>query len=170
MIAESLLALALAAPADPVTPDRETAATRPSRSAPRSPEFAAAHSSAARDLHGAMPSLYRGTYFHAEQESFRRCVAQREGRFTYDVVGGGGGMYETTYQFNDSAWRRGLTFMMASESRRTHDGLRAEARALIEKPMRTWGRYWADRAFYTALNFNGLWSGKHHWNGGSHAC
>lgn len=35
MIATTLLALALAAPADPVVPDREAAATRPSRSAPR---------------------------------------------------------------------------------------------------------------------------------------
>ena len=173
MLEPLMLMMALHAPTDPQpspSPSREAASARPNRGLPRSPEFAAAHSRLARDLHGALPSLYRGRYYLAAQETFRRCVAQREGRFTYNVIGGGGGLYQTTYQFRDGAWRRGLTFMMASESRITHDGLRAEARALIRKPMAQWGRYWIDRAFYTALNYNGAWSGRHHWDGGRWSC
>lgn len=170
MIDALILTAALLAPTEPTpspTPHRVTA---PSRGVPRTAEFAAAHSRLARDLHGALDSLYRGTYFHASQERFRLCVGQREGSFDYSVTGGGGNQYQTTYQFHESNWRRGLTYMMASESRTTHDGLWAEARALVNRPMRTWGRYWVDRAFYTALNYNGIDSGRHHWNGGSHAC
>lgn len=145
-------------------------ATSPNDTPALSREQAASRSSRAQDMRGPMPSLYRGIYYHADQEAFRLCVADREGSFTYNVVGGGGNQYQTTYQFHEGNWRRGLTFMMASESKRTRDGLRAEARALITRPMKTWGRYWIDRAFYTALNFNGKWSGKHHWAGGRWHC
>ena len=158
MIAESLLALAfaLAAPADPVTPDL-------------SREQAAAQSSRAQDVRGALPSLYRGLYFHPEQEPFRRCVAEREGEFQYDVQGGGGNNYFGTYQMS-SAFQRGAAYMMASESRRTDDGLRREALSLRYKPINQWGRFWQDRAFATVLNYNGLWSGRHHWANGRWAC
>jgi hypothetical protein len=133
-------------------------------------EQAAARSSRAQDTRGPLPSLYRGVYFHADQEPFRRCVADREGSYTYEVVGGGSNLYHGTYQFRDGAWRRGLTYMMASESRRTKDGLRAEARALVDVPIHKWSRYWQDRAFYTALNYRGKWSGKSHWAGGRWSC
>jgi hypothetical protein len=168
------LTLVVTAPPSAAQPVADGAASiskpKPADKPRLSREAQAAHSSKARDTRGAMPSLYRGRYYHADQERFRLCVAEREGEFIYTVTGGGGGQYQTTYQFHERNWRRGLTYMMASESRRTHDGLRAEARALVNKPMRSWGRYWIDRAFYTALNYNGKWSGKGHWSGGRWRC
>jgi hypothetical protein len=113
--------------------------------------------------------MYRGRYFHADQESFRRCVGQREGMFHYDVRGGGGGNYYGTYQFS-RAFQNGIPYMMAKESRRTHDGLTKEALALRHKPINQWSRYWQDRAFYTVLNGRSKWSGKSHWSGGRWHC
>jgi hypothetical protein len=145
----------------------------PSASA-QSREEAAARGSRAQSLRGALPSLYRGIYFHADQERFRLCVGHREGSFTYMVVGGGNltgdarGDYYGTYQFS-YRFQNGIPFMMASESRRTRDGLREEALALRQTPINRWSRYWQDRAFYTVLNYNGKWTGRHHWAlAGSH--
>lgn len=136
---------------------------------PTSLEYRAAHSRASRDLVGSRPSLYRGKYFHADQESFRLCVAKREGEYRYSVRGGGGGNYFGTYQMS-AALLRGVSWMMAAESRETHDGLRAKARALHSVPGNHWNRYWQDRAFATILNYNGKWSGKKHWSGGRWHC
>lgn len=143
-------------------PDPGITITLPTR---ESREEAAAGSSRAQDRRGPAPSLYRGLYFHADQEPFRRCVAEREGSFTYMVIGGGSDNYHGTYQFHDGDWRRGLAYMMAGESRETRDGLRDDALALMDKPINRWNRYWQDRAFYTALNYRGKWTGKHHWAG-----
>jgi hypothetical protein len=116
-----------------------------------------------------MPSLYRGIYYHPDQEAFRHCVADREGSFTYVVRGGGGNNYFGTYQMS-SALVRGASWMMAAESRKTHDGLWKQARALLNVPGNKWNRYWQDRAFYTILNYDGRWAGKHHWAGGRWHC
>lgn len=137
--------------------------------APLSREEAASQSRLARDMRGPAASAYHGIYYHADQEWFRRCVAAREGSWTYMVRGGGGGNYYGTYQFHRN-FQRGAAYMMASESRRTHDGLRKDALRLRYVPINKWSRYWQDRAFYTVLNFNGRWTGKHHWNGGRWHC
>lgn len=134
-----------------------------------SPERTAAHSSRGQDMRGPLPSMYRGRYFRAAQEAFRRCVGQREGMWHYDVRGGGGGNYFGTYQFS-RAFQHGIPFMMAKESKATGDGLANEAASLRHIPINRWSRYWQDRAFYTVLNFNGDWTGKHHWAGGRWAC
>lgn len=135
----------------------------------QSREQAAARSSRASDMRGPLPSLYRGKYYHSDQEWFRKCVADREGSFTYMVRGGGGDNYYGTYQFHRN-FQRGAAYMMAKESRETKDGLRKEALALRYKPINKWSRYWQDRAFYTVLNYNGRWSGKNHWAGGRWHC
>lgn len=136
---------------------------------PLSREAAAAQSSRAQVTRGPLPSLYRGVYYHADQERFRLCVAAREGSNTYTVRGGGGGNYFGTYQFHRN-FQRGAAYMMAGESRRTHDGLRADALALRHVPINHWSRYWQDRAFYTVLNYRGAWSGRNHWAGGRWTC
>lgn len=133
-------------------------------SKPVSREASALASPAALDLRGARPSLYRGKYYHADQERFRRCVAAREGSFTYMVRGGSNRHYHGTYQFNDTDWRRGLSYMMQAESKATGDGLAQEAAALRKVPIHKWNRYWQDRAFFTALNVRGKWMGRPHWN------
>jgi hypothetical protein len=132
-------------------------------------EEAAMHSSRSQDVRGALPSLYRGIYFHADQESFRLCVGNREGSFVYVVRGGGGDNYYGTYQFHRD-FQRGAAYMMASESRETRDGLRDEALELRFKPINRWSRYWQDRAFYTVLNYRGKWTGRHHWNSPGMSC
>lgn len=134
------------------------------------PEWQRAHSAAADDRRGYMPSLYRGLYYHPDQESFRRCVADREGSFTYMVIGGGGDQYHGTYQFHNANWRDGLVWMMLAESKRTDDGLREKLKTLFQRPIHKWSRYFQDRAFYTALNVRGKWAGAHHWNGGNYRC
>lgn len=158
MLDSLLLTVVMSLPSDPVTP--------PSYA---SREAAAARSSRADDMRGPLPSLYRGKYFNSDQESFRRCVADREGSFTYMVRGGGGNNYYGTYQFS-SAFQNGVPYMMAKESKATKDGLRKEALSLRSKAINKWNRYWQDRAFFTVLNFNGKWTGKHHWNGGRWHC
>lgn len=136
---------------------------------PTSREAAAARSARAQDSRGPLPSLYRGIYFRADQERFRLCVGHREGGFIYPISGGAGGHYYGTYQMS-AALARGATWMMAAESRRTHDGLRAKARALLNVPADRWSRYWQDRAFFTVLNFDGPYSGRNHWAGGRWTC
>lgn len=161
MIIEAIFALALTAPSDPKPP------------VPKPPtlsrEALVAHSSRGLDMRGPAPSAYRGQYYRPSQESFRRCVGQREGMWHYDVRGGGGGNYYGTYQFS-RAFQSGIPYMMAKESRRTHDGLTREALALRSKPINHWSRYWQDRAFATVLNYGHDWSGKHHWSGGRWHC
>jgi hypothetical protein len=131
-------------------------------------EETAAQASRGMGRRGALPSLYRGIYFHADQEPFRRCVGHREGSFVYGVRGGGGGNYFGTYQFHRD-FQVGAAYMMASESRRTRDGLRDDALALRGVPINQWSRYWQDRAFSTVLNYRGKWTGRHHWAlAGSH--
>lgn len=153
MIESLVLAAALHAPSQPMHPEARRESSR-----------------AARDLRGYEPSLYRGRYYRPSQESWRRCVMEREAENIYTVIGGGGNAYHGVYQFHDGNWRRGLTYMMAGESRRTHDGLRDDAHDLRSLPIAKWNRYWQDRAFFTALNYRGTWSGKAHWAGGRWAC
>lgn len=166
LIALTLSLPAASAVAAPSTPD---SGSRPASTSADSREAAAARSSRAQDTRGALPSLYRGLYFHADQETFRRCVADREGSFTYEVRGGGGDNYYGTYQFHRN-FQRGAAYMMANESKRTGDGLRKQALALRYVPINKWSRYWQDRAFYTVLNWRGKWTGKGHWAGGRWSC
>lgn len=126
-------------------------------------EYRAAFSKDAKDKHGYEKSLYRGKYYYSDQESFRKCVMNRESNFTYtsrSSISTASG----AYQFLDSQWRDGLVFMMIKESKKKDHGLEKKLKAHFDKPIQTWNRYFQDRAFFTALNYNGKWSGKHHWN------
>jgi len=131
-----------------------------------SKEYLAAHSSKSKDMRGWLPSLYKGKYYREWQESYRKCVANREASFTYMLRGKGSqdtyawfGTYQMTPELLE-----GVSWMMAAESRKTKDGLRWEARSLINKKGNQWSRYWQDRAFYTILNYSSDWSGIHHWS------
>lgn len=128
-----------------------------------SAEASRAFSPQADDLHGYEKSLYRGKYYIAEQEDFRRCVMQRESRFSYRAANGSSSA-RGAYQFLDNAWRDGLVWMMLKESKKTDDGLAIHIKALFKSPIHKWDRYFQDRAFFTAMNIRGPWAGKHHWN------
>ena len=68
------------------------------------------------------------------------------------------------YQFLDNNWRDGLVWMMIKESKKTDDNLDPYLRDLFDVHITQWNRYFQDRAFFTALNFEGKWAGKKHWN------
>jgi hypothetical protein len=124
-------------------------------------------SETASDLRGVQPSLYRGKFYDAKNEHTRRCIVQRESRGHYKVIGGGGDNYHGAYQFHDRNWRRGLVFMMLKESKQRDDGVQQEIRALFDKPINRWNRYFQDRAFWTAWRFG---DGASHWAGGRFSC
>jgi len=125
-----------------------------------------ANSEDAEDWKGHETSLYTGEYYHSKWASVRKCIMHRESRYNYrarSTVSTASG----AYQFLDSQWRVSLTYMMIRESRSTADGLINEIKALRNKPIQEWNRYWQDRAFYTAWN-NGR--GADHWNLTRHGC
>lgn len=127
-------------------------------------------SAAAQDMHGIEPSIYRGKHYRSDRgmERFRRCVLHRESRGNYRADNGGprgGSTAMGAYQFLDGRWRKSLVWMFIAESKETGDGLAGEARDLRRIPIRQWNRYWQDRAFWTALNAAGDWSGRAHWAG-----
>ena len=125
-----------------------------------------AHSKDAEDWKGHETSLYTGQHYHSKWAGVRQCIMHRESRYNYrarSTVSTASG----AYQFLDSQWRISLTYMMIRESRATADGLMSEIKALRNKPIQEWNRYWQDRAFYTAWN-NGR--GADHWNLTRHGC
>lgn len=126
-------------------------------------EMRRATSKDAQDRSGYEKSLYRGKYYHADQERFRKCVMDRESSFSYRAANKSSSA-RGAYQFLDNNWRDGLVHMMLKESKKTGDGLAPKIKRLFNKPIHHWDRYMQDRAFFTAMNYNGKWSGKKHWN------
>jgi hypothetical protein len=121
------------------------------------------------DMHGYRPSVYQGRYYKASQESFRKCVMMRESSYRYGARNRSGSSAAGAYQFLDNAWRKNsgsLPWMMHAENKKVYGSAEAKKilRVLKSTPIERWGRAWQDQAFFTALNFNGAWSGKKHWN------
>ncbi len=127
------------------------------------PEFQAAVTKDAKDLKGYEKSLYRGKYYYKGQESWRKCVMKRESNYRYKAKNRSSSA-SGAYQFLDNSWRDGLVWMMIKESKKTDDGLDPYLRDLFDVHITKWNRYFQDRAFFTALNFEGKWAGKKHWN------
>lgn len=122
-----------------------------------------AYSPRATDLMGIESSLYRGKHYNPHRwEQFRLCVIHRESRGNYraaNKVSSARG----AYQFLDRAWRDGLVWMLLPEHRPL--GLAEEVKALRNKPIHHWNRYWQDAAFWTVINAKpDSWR---HWQGGS---
>ena len=127
------------------------------------PEFQAAVTKQAKDLKGYKKSLYRGKYYYKGQESWRKCVMKRESNYRYKAKNRSSSA-SGAYQFLDNNWRDGLVWMMIKESKKTDDNLDPYLRDLFDVHITKWNRYFQDRAFFTALNFEGKWAGKKHWN------
>jgi hypothetical protein len=112
---------------------------------------------------GIKESLYQGKHYNPQRwEPFRRCVLHRESRGDYRaanrVSSARGG-----YQFLDNSWRDSLVWMLLPEHRK--DGLADEVKALRDKPIHHWNRYWQDAAFWTVISAKpDNWK---HWRGGS---
>lgn len=126
-------------------------------------EYRMAKSKDAKDRKGYEKSLYRGKYYHKDQERFRQCVMKRESHHNYRAANRSSSA-RGAYQFLDNHWRDGLVHMMLKESKKKDDQLHKDLKELFDKPIHKWNRYYQDRAFFTALNYNGKWSGKKHWN------
>lgn len=133
------------------------------KSVPVHREFRMAISKDAEDRKGYEKSLYRGKFYHKDQEKFRWCVMKRESHHNYRAANRVSSA-RGAYQFLDNHWRDGLVHMMIKDSKKADDGLHKKMRSLFDKPIHKWNRYYQDRAFFTALNYNGKWSGKKHWN------
>jgi muramidase (phage lysozyme) len=118
-------------------------------------------------MHGYKKSVYRGKFYRANQEHYRKCVMQRESNHTYGArnhpsVSSAAG----AYQFLDKSWRPGLAHMIFPELKKDYGKQLAVAirKELIKTPIEKWSREMQDRGFFTVLNYNGNWSGKKHWN------
>jgi len=122
-----------------------------------------AKSSAARNLMGIQESLYQGKYYNPQRwERFRRCVIHRESRGSYRAANSQSSA-RGAYQFLDRQWRNGLVWMLLPEHR--EQGLADEVKALRDKPIHHWNRYWQDAAFWTVIMARpDNWR---HWRGGS---
>lgn len=104
---------------------------------------------------GFAPSLYQGKWYHKRWEDERKCIMARESNYNYRAKNRNSSA-SGAYQFLDSQWRDGLVWMMLDEG-----GNKQEIKALRDKPITKWSRYYQDRAFYTAWRHG---AGKHHWH------
>lgn len=122
-----------------------------------------AHSSHAFDLKGIEPSIYKGKHYNPQRwEPFRRCVIHRESRGNYRAANVSSSA-RGAYQFLDRSWRDSLVWMLLPEHRPL--GLADDVKALRDKPIHHWNRYWQDAAFWTVINAApDSWR---HWQGGS---
>jgi len=114
-----------------------------------------ADSRAAHDMRGFEPSLYQGKWYKKKWEDNRKCIMRRESRFHYKAANKSSSA-RGAYQFLDSQWRVSLTHMLMPE----HADRKKEVKALREKPIHKWNRYWQDAAFYTVWRHG---KGAKHW-------
>ena len=120
----------------------------------------------AKDPTGIYPSLYQGKWYNPKYDDFRRCIMRRESRGNYRAANPSSSA-RGAYQFLDSQWRDGLTYMMIKEEKKTGGKRVKEIRALRKKPIHKWSRYYQDRAFWTAFRHG---DGAHHWYYGGSPC
>lgn len=119
---------------------------------------------------GVEASAYEGEFYRPEQEPYRMCVAQREGRGNYWGTGSNG-RYLGTYQMT-AELASGAVWMMAAELRDAYGDKagRDLRRELHDTHPTKWDRFYWDMAFYTILNWEAEGSGAGHWAGGRFSC
>jgi muramidase (phage lysozyme) len=117
-------------------------------------------------MHGYKKSVYTGKFYNKSQEHFRECVMYRESRNTYGATNYPTSTAAGAYQFLDRSWRNGLPHMIYPELKKDYGNPFAKKiRTKLQKtPINKWAREFQDRAFFTALNYESKWSGRHHWN------
>lgn len=114
----------------------------------------------AKSTNGIHPSLYKGKWYSPKHDDFRRCIMHRESRGNYRAANSRSSA-RGAYQFLDKQWRDGLVWMMLKEEKRTGGRKKKEIRALRDKPIHKWNRYYQDRAFWTAFRKG---DGARHWH------
>jgi hypothetical protein len=107
--------------------------------------------------------------------SFASCVIKRESGGSLDRIQSGVGARNPSssaagrFQFLDTSWRRGLSFMV--RDRLVRFGMpKAQAREVRRylggRHIATWHGYWQQIGFLEVVHRGG----RFHWNGGSHSC
>lgn len=144
MLTSILLTMTLLIPTSATAHDHRT--VHPSRS------------SSAHDMTGLRPSLYTGKWYKPSDEDRRRCIVLRESHANYRAANRSSSA-RGAYQFLDRQWRHSLVWMMLDDE---HKGspLRPILRALRDREISQWNRYWQDRAFWTVWRHG---KGAHHW-------
>ena len=119
---------------------------------------------------GPGPSRYIGRYYYEADEPFRRCIAQREGRWNYDGTGANG-RYQGTFQMTPELVR-GAVWMASKEWAHLYgkDVARSMRVQLHNAKPTSYSREVWDQLFWTVLNWDGPRSGAHHWAGGRFTC
>lgn len=110
---------------------------------------------AAHDMKGYETSLYQGKWYKKRYERTRKCIMKRESHYNYKAANRSS-TARGAYQFLDSQWRVSLTHMLMPE----HKDRKQEVRALRDKPIHKWNRYWQDAAFFTVYRHG---KGAKHW-------
>ena len=138
--------------------DRELALNRPTRSGRATVRVV---QEASRVPHSLVP--------------FASCVLERESGGSLARIQSGAGARNPSssasgrWQFLDTSWRRGLSFMV--RDRLVRFGMpKAQAREvrlyLGARHISEWSGWWQDIGFLEVIHRGG----RHHWNGGSHSC
>lgn len=99
------------------------------------------------------------------QVEFRECVKHRESRGNYKASRAeAGSSAQGAYQFLDSKWRRGLSYMVAQRLREHgYTPAKNVRERLLRTPIKRWEPIYQDIGFAAALNARGPWSGWRHW-------
>ena len=123
----------------------------------------------------AMPVLRGAAAIPRHWVPFARCVLDRESGGTLERIQSGAGARNSSssasgrWQFLDSQWRGGLSHMVTERLVKfglpKADGKKVQ-RWLASHPIADWHGYYQDTGFVSVV----LAGGRHHWNGGSHAC
>ena len=104
---------------------------------------------------GYAASLYTGKWYVKDHENIRKCIMYRESRYNYNAANRTSSA-RGAYQFLDRSWRTSLTHMLMPE----HKDRKNEVKALRNKPIHEWSRYWQDAAFWVAWRKG---EGRKHW-------
>lgn len=112
------------------------------------------------------PAVLKAAEIPASQQAFAACVSHRESRGSYTARGDESSA-RGRWQFLDTQWRRGLSYMVAARLR--HFGMPAkQARhiriQLTHTSIDKWKPAYQDAAFVAVLNADGAWSGWRHWH------
>ena len=100
-----------------------------------------------------------------DQRSYAACVSYHESRGDYKAIGDNTNA-RGRWQFLDSEWRRGLSFMVAKRLREygMHESkVKPLVKHLQSKSIDEWEPVYQDIGFVAALNAKYPWSGWRHW-------
>lgn len=101
-----------------------------------------------------------------DQRTYAACVSYQESRGNYRAIGDNENA-RGRWQFLDSNWRHGLSYMVANRLA-DHGMPRSKVKSLVKhlksRSIDTWEPVYQDIGFVAALNAKHKWSGWTHWS------